>query len=191
MISVKIIDFQKRNYGRETLDSAKRKQAGLGHFQTQPFPFLLKSPMLTLAKKLKQIHHSYTTTQSYTIFVILSTKTSKFYRRSTQQKAIPFVSTEYDTRENNSRLEKKGFHGNKQQLRKKLWNSEPWRKRERKSMRNQPRESRCKKGAQGMLRAEPPQPKVAQPLFFFKFLIFLKYVINPSLKEIIHKIVYD
>jgi hypothetical protein len=40
-------------------------------------------------------------------------------------------------------------------------------KRERKNMRNRPQESRCKKGAQGMLRAEPPRPKVARPLFFF------------------------
>jgi hypothetical protein len=135
MISVKIIDFRKRNYRREKLGFGKVKASRSGSFSNTAISFSSKvthahsAQYFTLAKKLKQIHHSYTTTQSYTIFVILSTKTSKFYRRSTQRKANPFVSTEYDSPENNSHLEiKKGFRGNKQQLRKKLWNSEPWRR---------------------------------------------------------------
>jgi hypothetical protein len=113
MISVKIIDFRKRNYGRETLGFGKAKASRSGSFSNTAISFSCKvtrahsAQNFTLAKKLKQIHHSYTTTQSYKIFVILSTKTSKFYRRVTQRKAIPFVSAEYDSRENNSHLAKK------------------------------------------------------------------------------------
>jgi hypothetical protein len=122
MISMKIIDFRKRNYGRETLGFGKQVWVKHSHFLFFESHACSLCSIFHIGKKLKEIHHSYTTTHSHTIFVILSTKTSKFYRRSTQRKAIPFVSTEYNSQENNSHLEKKknGFHGNKQQLRKKL-----------------------------------------------------------------------
>jgi hypothetical protein len=107
MISMKIIDFRKRNYGRETLGFGKQVWVKHSHFLFFESHACSLCSIFHIGKKLKEIHHSYTTTHSHTIFVILSTKTSKFYRRSTQRKAIPFVSTEYNSQENNSHLEKK------------------------------------------------------------------------------------